>query len=404
MSRWLEGVTRSDSDDEEVFSFDIDSPSSRKRGNLRRKPSSDGSKSISRSNSERGGGSRKRGYNHVVIVSEDEEEGKERDGGDRGKSAGDAEGVRERGETTKNNAKEVRRGVETPAELQSQRKDLVREHTETINLVSESSVSEQCDNREKRVRQGDSFVEETVVGGDTPVLSRRNTGEELSQGGYDKELSQDGYKEGDNIEKTSGKDIDGKAPIEDIGRNIPIEDNKNIPIEDNKNIPIEEEPNQITHQESDSPSLEDSLLIEVNKPSRSTPVTEFGSILLFDKMLEDASHVSTYRCECQLVGHNQRVPLQSLYEEAPRIVGGGSSVEGVSFVASLEAENLFVSGLLVVPKGEEKMVENCGDNCLILVCLEGEKDRTDVVINGNSYLLNRSDVCWVPKGNEWVCR
>ena len=50
------------------------------------------------------------------------------------------------------------------------------------------------------------------------------------------------------------------------------------------------------------------------------------------------------------------------------------------------------------------MVENCGDNCLILVCLSGEEDRTDVVINGNKYLLNRSDVCWVPKGNEWVCR
>ena len=73
----------------------------------------------------------------------------------------------------------------------------------------------------------------------------------------------------------------------------------------------------------DAPSLEDSLVIDVNKPSRSTPVTEFGSILLFDKALEDASRVSTYRCECQLVGHNQRVPLQSLYEEAPRIVGGG---------------------------------------------------------------------------------
>ena len=50
------------------------------------------------------------------------------------------------------------------------------------------------------------------------------------------------------------------------------------------------------------------------------------------------------------------------------------------------------------------MVENCGDNCLILVCLSGEEDRTDVVINGNKYLLNRSDVCWVPKGNEWVFR
>ena len=50
------------------------------------------------------------------------------------------------------------------------------------------------------------------------------------------------------------------------------------------------------------------------------------------------------------------------------------------------------------------MAENCGDNCLILVCLAGEKDMTDVVINGNNYLLNRSDVCWVPKGNEWAWR
>ena len=137
------------------------------------------------------------------------------------------------------------------------------------------------------------------------------------------------------------------------------------------------------------PSPEDSLLVEPVPNTHSTEVTEFGQILLFDQML-DSSHISTYRSECQLIGHNQRLSLQSLYEETPDIRGG----------ASLEAENLFVSGLLVVPRKRTKTTENCGDNCLILVCLEGEPSLLRVTINGHSHQINPSDVLWVPKGNE----
>lgn len=57
-------------------------------------------------------------------------------------------------------------------------------------------------------------------------------------------------------------------------------------------------------------------------------MTEFGTIFLYDKILGDASIsdeklVSTYKCECQLVGHNGFLELKSLYENSPDIRGGG---------------------------------------------------------------------------------
>lgn len=57
-------------------------------------------------------------------------------------------------------------------------------------------------------------------------------------------------------------------------------------------------------------------------------MTEFGTIFLYDKILEDASLsderlVSTYKCECQLVGHNNHLPLHALYPNSPAIQGGG---------------------------------------------------------------------------------
>lgn len=287
-----------DSEEEEVFSFDIDSPSSRKRSSLRRNPSSDGSKAVSRSNSEKGGGSRKRGYNHVVIVSDDEEvrvsNGK--------MDVGDVMGERPEaiGEKEKGVQKSVKKVDESTEELQSRGDGIVQEPINLVSSVaSEVSISEQSDNVGKRVKKSDSFVEEALLddrSGGMRAVSREN-----------------GIVGGDGIVDGGDGIADGKNSIAD-GEETTNTKHDNP----HKDTPVE-------NPHEDSPSLEDSLLIDVSKPSRSTPVTEFGSILLFDKMLEDASRVSTYRCECQLVGHNQHVPLQSLYEEAPRIVGGGGS-------------------------------------------------------------------------------
>lgn len=77
--------------------------------------------------------------------------------------------------------------------------------------------------------------------------------------------------------------------------------------------------------------VEDSITIEPAAPPRGDAedaVTEFGTIFLYDKIVEEASvHdpslVSAYKCDCQLVGHNQRVPLRALYAETPAIRGGG---------------------------------------------------------------------------------
>lgn len=272
-----------------MFSFDIDSPSLRRRSSLRRSPSTNGSKPISRSNSERGGGSRKRGYNHVIVVSEDEEEKREVRGGD-----GDGMELREHTEVVRDDGGGDSKGTKklpSQAIMLGQGQGIVQE---PINLASESSISEQPANPIKRARKSDSFIEEAVL--DERSGSVVNRGNEV------------------------GKDED-EVEIDKEVRNG-NDDEAGNDNETNNDHECKENANQSAPHE-DAPSLEDSLVIDVNKPSRSTPVTEFGSILLFDKALEDASRVSTYRCECQLVGHNQRVPLQSLYEEAPRIVGGG---------------------------------------------------------------------------------
>ena len=275
----------SDSDDGEVFSFDIDSPSSRRRSSLRRSPSRNASKPISRSNSERGGGSRKRGYNHVIVVSEEEEEKDMKGGG------GDGMELRESTEVVRDDERGDSKGTEKSSELQSpaiivgQSQGIVQEPINLVSsLASESSISEQPTNPRKRARKSASLIEEAVMD--------ERSGNVL---GNDDEVGNDMIETRNDSEARNDR-----GPKDNANQNAP---------------------NERPHE--NSPSLEDSLVIDVSKPSQSTPVTEFGSILLFDKALEDASRVSTYRCECQLVGHNQRVPLQSLYEEAPRIVGGG---------------------------------------------------------------------------------
>ena len=53
---------------------------------------------------------------------------------------------------------------------------------------------------------------------------------------------------------------------------------------------------------------------------------------------------------------------------------------------------------MIIPAMEKKLLENCGDNCLILVCLEGCE--ISISINENIYRIEQSDVCWVPKQNE----
>lgn len=77
--------------------------------------------------------------------------------------------------------------------------------------------------------------------------------------------------------------------------------------------------------------VEDSIAIEPAAPPHGDAedaVTEFGTIFLYDKIVEEASAhdpslVSAYKCDCQLVGHNQCVPLRALYAETPAIRGGG---------------------------------------------------------------------------------
>ena len=77
--------------------------------------------------------------------------------------------------------------------------------------------------------------------------------------------------------------------------------------------------------------VEDSITIEPAAPPHGDAedaVTEFGTIFLYDKIVEEASAhdpslVSAYKCDCQLVGHNQCVPLRALYAETPAIRGGG---------------------------------------------------------------------------------
>lgn len=46
-------------------------------------------------------------------------------------------------------------------------------------------------------------------------------------------------------------------------------------------------------------------------------------------------------------------------------------------------------------------MENCGDNCLIMIMLEGEDEKIRVNINSNEYALQKTDVFWVPKQNEY---
>lgn len=70
-------------------------------------------------------------------------------------------------------------------------------------------------------------------------------------------------------------------------------------------------------------------------------------------------------------------------------------------IASLEAENLFISGVFIIPSKKEKKMENCGENCMIGVVLEGEDNKIRIVINENEFRLQKSDVFWVPKLNEY---
>lgn len=46
-------------------------------------------------------------------------------------------------------------------------------------------------------------------------------------------------------------------------------------------------------------------------------------------------------------------------------------------------------------------MENCGDNCLIMIVLDGEDEKIRVNINSNEYALQKTDVFWVPKQNEY---
>lgn len=126
-------------------------------------------------------------------------------------------------------------------------------------------------------------------------------------------------------------------------------------------------------------------------------ITEYGPIFLYDKVFSDASLsdqnlVSSYKCDVQLVGHNEFLPLTPLYSETPEIRGG----------ASLEAENLFIAGKFIIPAMKKKNVENCGDNCLIVIVLRCEARKVKLTINSNAYELSRTDVFWVPKQNDYA--
>ena len=62
---------------------------------------------------------------------------------------------------------------------------------------------------------------------------------------------------------------------------------------------------------------------------------------------------------------------------------------------------MFISGMFVIPAGKEKVMENCGENCLIGVVLECESDCIVLSINQDTFFLQKSDVFWVPKKNEY---
>ena len=123
-----------------------------------------------------------------------------------------------------------------------------------------------------------------------------------------------------------------------------------------------------------------------------------------DASIQNNQFVNTYKCECQLIGHNQYLPLESLYEEDTEIKGGGMNKSMNHQIASLEAENLFISGIFVIPKQRVKVMENCGDNCLIGIVLECEDNAIRIQINEKEFQLQKSDVFWVPKMNEYNLR
>ena len=49
-------------------------------------------------------------------------------------------------------------------------------------------------------------------------------------------------------------------------------------------------------------------------------------------------------------------------------------------------------------------MENCGDNCLIGIVLECEDNAIRIQINEKEFQLQKSDVFWVPKMNEYNLR
>ena len=55
----------------------------------------------------------------------------------------------------------------------------------------------------------------------------------------------------------------------------------------------------------------------------------------------------------------------------------------------------------MLPARETKVMENCGNNCLVMVMLEGEDAKVRVDINANQFFVSRTDVFWVPKQNEY---
>ena len=55
----------------------------------------------------------------------------------------------------------------------------------------------------------------------------------------------------------------------------------------------------------------------------------------------------------------------------------------------------------MLPARETKVMENCGNICLVMVMLEGEDAKVRVDINANQFFVSRTDVFWVPKQNEY---
>lgn len=58
----------------------------------------------------------------------------------------------------------------------------------------------------------------------------------------------------------------------------------------------------------------------------------------------------------------------------------------------------------MIPKQRVKVMENCGDNCLIGIVLECEDNAIRIQINEKEFQLQKSDVFWVPKMNEYYLR